>query len=363
MTTTTVEMDDLLQLAVEEGASDLHISVGLPPTLRIHGRLRSLDVPPLTTDDTERLMKAITSPEHQQKVREIGGTDFGFGFGDAARFRVSVFKAKGNIGIALRQIPSRLMSLDEIGLPPQVKELLFKPRGIILVTGPTGSGKTTTLASMIDVINVERDCHIITIEDPIEYYHTHKKSIVTQREIGVDVPTFKEALRRALRQDPDVILVGEMRDLETMEAAITAAETGHLVFATLHTTGSASTVDRIVDAFPTNQQDQIRVQLSVSIVAVISQLLLVRADQPGRVAAFEIMITTPSIRALIRDNKTYRITSDIQTGAKYGMITLDAHLMALYQAGQIYYEDLITKSQDPDSIVQKLEEMAGRKKK
>lgn len=363
MTSSTVEMDDLLQLAVEEGASDLHISVGLPPTLRIHGRLRPLDVPPLTADDTERLMKAITSPEHQQKVREIGGTDFGFGFGEAARFRVSVFKAKGNIGMALRQIPSRLMSLDEIGLPPQVKELLFRPRGIVLVTGPTGSGKTTTLASMIDVINVERDCHIITIEDPIEYYHTHKKSIVTQREIGVDVPSFKEALRRALRQDPDVILVGEMRDLETMEAAITAAETGHLVFATLHTTGSASTVDRIVDAFPTNQQDQIRVQLSVSIVAVISQLLLVRSDQPGRVAAFEIMITTPSIRALIRDNKTYRITSDIQTGAKYGMITLDAHLMALYQAGQIYYEDLITKSQDPDSIVQKLEEMAGRKKK
>jgi len=216
---------------------------------------------------------------------------------------------------------------------------------------------------MIDVINTERDCHIITIEDPIEYYHTHKKSIVTQREIGVDVPTFKEALRRALRQDPDVILVGEMRDLETMEAAITAAETGHLVFATLHTTGAASTVDRIVDAFPTNQQDQIRVQLSVGIVAVISQLLLVRADQPGRIAAFEIMISTPSIRALIRDNKTYRITSDIQTGAKYGMITLDAHLMALYQAGQIYYEDLITKAQDPESIVQKLEEMAGRRKK
>jgi twitching motility protein PilT len=363
MTNHKVEMDDLLQLAVEEGASDLHISVGLPPTLRIHGRLRQLDVPPLTPDDTERLMKAITSPEHQQKVREIGGTDFGFGFGDAARFRVSVFKAKGNIGMVLRQIPNKLMTLDEIGLPPQVKELLFRPRGLILVTGPTGSGKTTTLASMIDVINTERDCHIITIEDPIEYYHTHKKSIVTQREIGVDVPTFKEALRRALRQDPDVILVGEMRDLETMEAAITAAETGHLVFATLHTTGAASTVDRIVDAFPTNQQDQIRVQLSVGIVAVISQLLLVRADQPGRIAAFEIMISTPSIRALIRDNKTYRITSDIQTGAKYGMITLDAHLMALYQAGQIYYEDLITKAQDPESIVQKLEEMAGRRKK
>ncbi len=357
-----VEMSDLLELAVEEGASDLHIAVGIPPVLRIHGSLHPLDIDPLLPEDTERLMKSITSPEHQQKVREQGGTDFGFGFGDKARFRVSVLKAKGNVGIVLRQIPSKLMSLEEIGLPPQVKELLFKPRGLILVTGPTGSGKSTTLASMIDVINTERDCHIITIEDPIEYYHTHKKSVITQREIGVDVPSFKEALRRALRQDPDVILVGEMRDLETMEAAITAAETGHLVFATLHTTGAAATVDRIVDAFPTDQQEQIRTQLSVGIVAVISQLLLVRADRPGRVAVFEIMITTPSIRSLIRDNKTYRITSDIQTGAKYGMITLDAHLMALYEAGQINYEDLITKAQDPESIVQKLQEQSKGKR-
>lgn len=358
-----VEMSELLELAVEEGASDLHLNVGLPPVLRIHGGLHPLDVPALKPEDTDRLMKSITSPDHQQKVREQGGTDFGFGFGDKARFRVSVLKSKGNVGVVLRLIPSKLMSLETIGLPPQIKELLFKPRGLVLVTGPTGSGKSTTLASMINVINEERDCHIITIEDPIEYFHSHKKSIVTQREIGVDVPTFKEALRRALRQDPDVILVGEMRDLETMEAAITAAETGHLVFATLHTTGAAPTVDRIVDAFPTDQQEQIRTQLSVGIVAVVSQLLLVRADQPGRVAAFEIMITTPSIRALIRDNKTFRITSDIQTGAKYGMITLDAHLLALYQAGQIQYEDFITKAQDPESLVQKLQEAAGTKKK
>jgi len=358
-----IEMNDLLELAYEEGASDLHLAVGIPPTLRVHGGLQQLDVPALTPEDTERLMKAITSPEHQQKVREGGGTDFGFGFGDKARFRVSVLKAKGNVGIVLRQIPSTLLSLEDIGLPPQVKELLFKPRGLILVTGPTGSGKSTTLASMINIVNIERDCHIITIEDPIEYFHTHKKSIVTQREIGVDVPSFKEALRRALRQDPDVILVGEMRDLETMEAAITAAETGHLVFATLHTTGAARTVDRIVDAFPTDQQEQIRTQLASGIVGVVSQLLLVRADRPGRVAAFEIMISTPAIQSLIRDNKTYRITSDIQTGAKYGMITLDAHLMALFQAGQIQYQDLITKAADPDSIVQKLQEAAGAKKK
>lgn len=358
----SVEMNELLQLAVDEGASDLHLTVGCPPLLRIHGRLQPLDIAILRPEDTERLMKSITSPDHQQKVREGGGTDFGFGFGDAARFRVSVLKSKGNVGVVLRQIPSTLMSLEEIGLPPQVKELLFKPRGLVLVTGPTGSGKTTTLASMVNVINEERDCHIITIEDPIEYFHNHKKSIITQREIGVDVPSFKEALRRGLRQDPDVMMVGEMRDLETMEAAITAAETGHLVFATLHTTGAARTVDRIVDAFPTDQQEQIRTQLSVCIIAVISQLLLVRADKPGRVAAFEIMISTSSIQALIRDNKTYRITSDIQTGAKHGMITLDAHLMALYQAGQIRYEDLITKAQDPEAIVQKLQDPGEKKR-
>jgi twitching motility protein PilT len=256
------------------------------------------------------------------------------------------------------------MSLEQIGLPPSIKDLLFRPRGLILVTGPTGSGKTTTLASMVDVINQERDCHIITIEDPIEYYHPHKKSIVTQREIGVDVPDFAEALRRGLRQDPDVMLVGEMRDLETMEAAITAAETGHLVFATLHTTGAARTVDRIVDAFPTDQQEQIRTQLASSILAVISQLLLVRNDAKGRVACFEIMISTPSIQALIRDNKTFRITSDIQTGAKFGMVTLDANLMGLYERGLISYGDLVTKAQDPQSILTKMQEdqTGGRKR-
>jgi len=354
----TVEMNDLLQLTVDEGASDLHLAVGLPPMLRLSGKLEPLDADPLTPEDTERLMKSITSPDHQQKVREGGGTDFGFGFGTAARFRVSVFKQKGNVGVILRQIPTELMTLEKIGLPGQVKELLFRPRGLILVTGPTGSGKSTTLASMINVINQTTDRHIITIEDPIEYYHQHNKCIMTQREIGVDVPSFKEALRRALRQDPDVILVGEMRDLETMEAAITAAETGHLVFATLHTTGAASTVDRIVDAFPTNQQEQVRTQLSVGLVAVVSQLLLVRQDKPGRVAAFEIMVSTPSIRSLIRDNKTFRITSDIQTGAKHGMITMDAYLMALYSAGQISYEDLVTKAQDVDAIKQKLKDQS-----
>ena len=358
----SLQMDDLLQVVVDEGASDLHLRVGVPPVIRLHGSLLPMDLEPLGPADTEALMKAITSESHIQKVREQGGTDFGFAYGDQARFRVSVFKEKGNHGIVLRQIPNKLLSLEQIGLPPSIKDLLFRPRGLILVTGPTGSGKTTTLASMIDVINTERDCHIITVEDPIEYYHPHKKSVVTQREIGVDVPDFAEALRRGLRQDPDCILVGEMRDLETMEAAITAAETGHLVFATLHTTGAARTVDRIVDAFPTDQQEQIRTQLASSIVAVISQVLLVRTDAKGRVACFEIMISTPSIQALIRDNKTFRITSDIQTGAKYGMVTLDANLMMLYEKGLISYGDLITKAQDPQSILGKMQgEQAARR--
>jgi len=363
MSSSDISASDLLQLVVDEGASDLHLSVGIPPVIRLHGRMIPLEADPLTADDTERLMKSISSESHQQQLRENGGTDFGFGFGEQARFRVSIFKQKGRVGLVLRQIPSTLLTLDEIGLSSQVKELLFKPRGLILVTGPTGSGKTTTLASMINVINEERDAHIITVEDPIEYYHSHKRSVVTQRELGVDVPSFAEAIKRGLRQDPDVILVGEMRDLETMEAAITAAETGHLVFATLHTTGAARTVDRIVDAFPTNQQEQIRTQLASSIVAVISQLLMVRQDARGRMAAFEIMISTPSIQALIRDNKTFRITSDIQTGARWGMVTLDAYLYTLFENGRISYEDLITKAQDPQSLLQKLEQDANGKRK
>jgi twitching motility protein PilT len=349
-----IQIADMLELAVQEGASDLHLAVGLPPIMRLHGSLAPLDAEALTPEDTDRLLRSFTPEHHLKQFEDNGGSDFGFSFGEAARFRVSIFRQKGHAGIVLRQIPTKMLTLADIGLPAQLKDLLFKPRGLILVTGPTGSGKTTTLASMLNIINEERDCHIITIEDPIEYYHPHKKSVVTQREIGVDVSTFKEALRRALRQDPDVILVGEMRDLETMEAAITAAETGHLVFATLHTTGAARTVDRIVDAFPTSQQEQIRTQLSTSIVAVISQILMPRKDKPGRVAAFEIMIATPSIRALIRENKTFRITSDLQTGAKWGMQTLDAHLIELWRTGKIAYEELVTKAQDTEEVMQQI---------
>jgi twitching motility protein PilT len=362
ITANTLTMHDLLNLVIEEGASDLHITVDSPPVLRLNGGMQPLDSDPLKPEDTERLMMEITDEHHLKLLNENNGSDFGFGFEDRARFRVSIFRQKHNVGMVLRQIPKTLLTLEQIGLPPAIRELLYRPRGLILVTGPTGSGKTTTLASMINIINENRDCHIITVEDPIEYYHPHKKSIITQREIGVDVPSFSEALRRALRQDPDVMLVGEMRDLETMEAAITAAETGHLVFATLHTTGAARTVDRIVDAFPTNQQEQIRTQLASSIIAVISQLLLVRADKPGRIAVFEIMITTPSIRALIRDGKTYRIDSDIQTGAKWGMNTLDSHLLSLYERGLISYESVVTSAQDVDGVVEKLQTQSGKKK-
>ena len=303
-------MSDLLQLVVSEGASDLHIRVGTAPVIRVHGILHRVEGPALKPEDTEELMRSITSEDHIQGVRERGGADFGFAFGDMARFRVSVFKAKGDFGIVLRQIPNKMLTMEQIGLPPSAKELLYKPRGLVLVTGPTGSGKTTTLASMINIINEERDeAHIVTIEDPIEYYHNHKKAIVTQREIGVDVPNFAEALRRVLRQDPDVVLVGEMRDLETIDAAITAAETGHLVFGTLHTTGAAKTIDRVVNAFPANQQEQIRIQ------------------------------------------------SDIQTGAKYGMVTLDSFLIDKYLQGMIAREEVVTKAQDPVTIQAKLQEL------
>jgi twitching motility protein PilT len=263
--------------------------------------------------------------------------------------------------MVLRLIPKRLLTLDEIGFPPSVRELLSLPRGLILVTGPTGSGKTTTLASMLDVINSTSDAHIITIEDPIEYFHDHKAGLVNQREIGVDVPTFAEGLRRALRQDPDVILVGEMRDLETMETAITAAETGHLVFSTLHTTGAARTVDRIIDAFPADQQQMIRAQLSTNLKAVISQLLLPRTDGTGRIAAFEVMINTPSIAALIRDSKTFRIGNDILTGSKYGMVTLEQSLVNLYARGLINSDLVTAKAQDPQAAEQLLAAIPPRR--
>jgi twitching motility protein PilT len=373
-----VSIKDLLEATIEEGGSDLHVRALVPPQLRVHGDLCPLADDNLTEEDTLRLCREIASPAQMDEVEKNGGADFALAYRDLCseeelaseaqskldtRFRVSVFKERKRYGIVMRQIPSSLFTLEQIGLPDTVRELLFKPRGLILVTGPTGSGKSTTLASMIDVINRERGVHIITIEDPIEFYHTSKKSIITQREVGDDVPSFAEAIRRALRQDPDVILVGEMRDLETIAAAITAAETGHLVFATLHTTGAAETIDRIVDAFPTNQQEQIRTQLAAGLQAVISQILLPKTERngevKGRIAAFEIMTSTDAIRSRIRDNKTNMIKSDLQTGAKFGMITLDACLMNHFRNGFISYEELITKSQDPEWVVHKLQEEMG----
>ncbi len=345
-----LSFEAILDKCIEVNASDIHLTVGRPPTLRIHGKLKSLEEPDLTPEDTAKYIKHVCSEEHMKQMDEACGVDFGFAYKDKARFRVSVYRQKGFFGIVLRQLPTKFLTFEDIGLPKTLKPLLNKPRGLILVTGPTGSGKTTTLASMINMINHERECHILTIEDPIEYYHKHDKAVVNQREIGVDVPSFSEALRRGLRQDPDVILVGEMRDLPTMEAAITAAETGHLVFATLHTTGAARTVDRIISAFPSHHQNQIRAQLSVSILAVISQSLIPRTDKDGRVAAFEIMVMTPAIAHLMRDGKTFRLTSEIQTGQRYGMRTLDTHLLELNQKGIISYEDMLDKSYNEEMI-------------
>ena len=355
------EMNDLLELVVDQNASDLHCQVGQPPTLRISGSMVPIEGPALTPQMTEHLMLSITPDSHVQHLKMHGGSDFGFAFLDKARFRVSVLKAKGNYGIVLRQIPNKMYGLRDIGLPDKVRELLYRPRGLVLVTGPTGSGKSTTLASMVNYINENREGHIITIEDPIEYYHNHKRCIVTQREIGSDVNSFAEAIKRALRQDPDIILVGEMRDLETIEAAITAAETGHLVFGTLHTNSAAKTVDRIVDAFPANMTEMIRTQLASSLVAVISQVLCKKIGG-GRIAGYEIMINTTSISAMIRENKTFRITSDIQTGGNLGMITMDAHLLSLVNRQLVTPDEALEKAQDPIGMREKLTQMGANLK-
>jgi twitching motility protein PilT len=343
-------IDKLLQTVVNRNASDLHLAVGQPPVLRLHGRLLRLETKVLEPDDTVSLMKSIAPERCQQELQEVGGSDFGFAFGDQGRFRVSIFKQKGHVGLVLRLIPTVMMGFKELGTPPVLKDLVMRPRGLILVTGPTGCGKTTTLAAAIDYLNEHMDHHIITVEDPIEFYHSHKKATVNQREVGVDVPSFAEAIRRSLRQDPDVILVGEMRDLETIEAAITAAETGHIVFATLHTTGAQGTINRIIDVFPTNQQEQIRTQLSVAVIGILSQALLPNKKQGGRIAAYEMLVVTPAIANLIRENKTYRINSMIQTGQKLGMQLLDDHMFSLWQKGIVDEEDILVKAVSADEL-------------
>ena len=345
----TIQIDKLLNACIKQGASDIHITVGQPPVFRLHGRMRKLETKVLESDDTVSLMKSITPDRCQRELQEMGTADFGFAFGDAARFRVSVFKQRSNIAMVLRQIPNDKLTPEQLGLSDVVVKLVLRPRGLFLVTGPTGSGKSTTLASLVNFINETCDHHIITIEDPIEFYHDHIQSTINQREIGVDVPSFSDAIRRALRQDPDVILVGEMRDLETIEAAITAAETGHVVFGTLHTNSAQGTINRIIDAFPGNLQDQIRTQLSTSIIGVLAQTLLPKITG-GRVAAYEILVVTPAIANLIRENKTFRINSAIQTGAKFGMQLMDDALFSHWQNGIVAVEEVMSKAQRPDDL-------------
>ena len=349
----TIQIDRLLDTTISQNASDLHLTVGKVPTLRVKGHLLELKTKKLEPQDTVALMKQIAPERTEVEINEDGGSDFAISWG-TTRFRCAIFKQKGNVALAMRRIPDLLMTFEEIGLPKIVEELVRRPRGLFLVTGPTGSGKTTTLASMINYIRIHLDHHIITIEDPIEYQFDHAKSIVNQREIGTDVPSFSEGIRRGLRADPDVIMVGEMRDLQTIETAVTAAETGHLVYATLHTSSAAGTINRLIDAFPANQQAMIRAQLATSLLAVLCQQLLPRADGSGLVAAYEFMVVTPAIANLIRENKSYRINSSIQTGKKFGMQMLDDHLMFLIDEGSVTPEAAIDKSADAEDMAHRL---------
>jgi twitching motility protein PilT len=343
-------IDDLLRIVVEKGASDLHLCAGVPPVIRLDGRLIPTNYEKATPQDTQRLMYDILTDEQIQRFESTLELDFSYSLGKMARFRVNVYRDRGAVAAAFRLIPTRIPTIRELNLPPVLEELTRLPRGLIIVTGPTGSGKSTTQAAMINQINMERSVHIVTIEDPIEYLHTHRFSIINQRELGQDTRSFHNALRAVLREDPDVILVGEMRDPETIALAITAAETGHLVLATLHTNSASTTIDRIVDVFPPGQQEQIRIQLSNSIQAVICQQLLPRAGQPGRVPAVEVMIATPAIRNLIRENKAHQIASVIQTSANVGMQTMDQSLRDLYMKGWITLEEALSRAMNPDEL-------------
>jgi twitching motility protein PilT len=347
-------LQELLRRTLSDGASDLHLEAGNLPILRVHGRLVPLGKEALRPEDTEALVKELCPERFWKELQEVGGADFALPFEEGARFRVSAFRERGHLAASLRLLPNRFYRFEEIGLPEKLRELLGRTRGLILVTGPTGSGKTTTLATMIHEVNETLDRHIITIEDPIEFVHRSRKSLVTQREVGADVPSFAEAMRRVLRMDPDVILLGEMRDLATISAAITAAETGHLVFGTLHTTGAARTVDRIIDVYPPDQQEQIRTMLSVSLLAVISQVLLPREDAPGRVAAFEVMMMTPAIENHIRKSETFKIPSVIQTGRRLGMVLLDDSLHDLVRAGRISPEAALLAAAYPKELAVRL---------
>ncbi len=347
-------IEELLQVAADNKASDVHITVGVPPKMRVNGALISMDYPKLLPDDTEPLIDSILDRRHKEIYQEKGEVDFSISIPQIGRYRVNVFRQRGSAAAALRVVGTEIPTADSLGVPLAVQELYKRKRGLVLVTGPTGSGKSTTLASMIDLINVNTNNHVVTLEDPIEYLHMHKNSMVNQREIGFDTLSYANALRAVLREDPDVILVGEMRDLETISIAITAAETGHLVFSTLHTIGAAATIDRVIDVFPPHQQQQIRVQLAMVLEAVISQQLVPTMDKKRRVAAFEVMITNPAIKNLIREGKTYQIGTQIQTNRKLGMITMDDALYDLYRRGEISGDQTIVFAQDPMTMEKKL---------
>jgi twitching motility protein PilT len=349
-----VHLDDLLRLVVEKRGSDLHLAAAVPPVLRIDGALLATNFESLSDFEVQRMIYAILTDEQIRTFETEYELDCSYELKGLSRFRVNVYRDRGAVAGAFRVIPSRIPTIRELGLPLVLEDLSRRPRGLVLVTGPTGSGKSTTLAAMVGQINNERSAHIITCEDPIEYLHSHRRSLINQRELGADTRSFPAALKHALREDPDVILVGEMRDLETMALAITAAETGHLVFSTVHTNNASQTVDRIVDVFPPGQQEQIRIQLSNNLEAVLSQQLLPRAGTPGRVCAMEIMIASPAIRNLIREAKAHQITSIIQTSAHLGMQTMDQCLRDLYQRGLITYEEAMARAMNQDELKKRL---------
>jgi len=349
-----LDMKELLRFAVEQRVSDVHLAAGIPPKFRVNGKLTDVEMAPLKPQEVAEALGSTMNERHKAILKERGEVDFSFASPETGRFRVNVFMDRGNMAGAYRRVDTEIPRPDMLGIPPSVVELYKKKRGLVLVTGPTGSGKSTTLASIINKANENLTDHIITLEDPIEYVHKHKKSIVNQREVGMDTLSYNNALRAALREDPDIILVGEMRDLETISIAITAAETGHLVFSTLHTIGAASTIDRIVDVFPPHQQQQTRVQLSMVLEGVISQQLLPAENGKGRVAAFEVMFATPAIRSLIRDAKTHQIQGTVQTSKQVGMVTMDDYLYDLYREGTISRDNCLIYAQDQPSLRKKL---------
>jgi twitching motility protein PilT len=346
-----VSVQELLGVTLDMEGSDLHITAGTPPAVRVHGDLKRLESYPVLEPATlQKMIYAILTQKQREKLEQNLELDASYSLPGKARFRVNVYYQREALGAAFRFIPFRIRSLEELGLPSNVGDLARQPRGFVCVTGPTGSGKSTTLAAMLDIVNSERDCHIMTIEDPIEYLHKHKRAVVNQREVGEDTHSFAEGLRHVLRQDPDVILVGEMRDLETVQTAITAAETGHLVFATLHTQDAPQTIDRIIDVFPPYQQQQIRVQLASTLMGVVTQQLLQTWDGKGRVVAAEMLIATPAVRNLIREGKVHQIYSMMQAGGRHGMRTMDAALATLVQSGQVSFDLAISRCHDPREL-------------